>query len=114
MGRKARQVHIPHKPLGRGATISKISDQESLVLRGWKDGSVFKKTGCSARIQVRFPGPHRGSELPPTSVPEDVMLSSGLHRHETLMWYADTRASKTPIHIKTEKRKQLSMYPKKI
>lgn len=59
MGRKARQVYIPHKPLGRGATISKISDQESLVLRGWKDGSVFKKTGCSARIQVRLPGPHR-------------------------------------------------------
>ena len=62
--------------------------------KGYKDGSVFKKT-CYSLVGIL--STHTGLSVIPD--PGDPLTFSSLHRHTTLMTHRK-HAGKTPIHIK--------------
>ena len=42
---------------------------------------------------------HSSLQLPVGSLPGNLMLSSGLHRHQVHIWYTDIHVGKNPIFI---------------
>jgi hypothetical protein len=60
----------------------------------------------SHRIYIQLQHIHCGSKLSATPIPSNSRPSSGLHGHQTCMWYIVTHAGKILIHIKWKKIKE--------
>jgi hypothetical protein len=72
-----------------------------VAVRGWRDGSVAKSTGCSCRrLGFESQHPHGGSQTHITLLLEDPVFSSGLLGQQTCTQCTYIDAGETFMHIK--------------
>lgn len=70
------------------------------MVRGWRDGSVLKSSGCSSRPRFNSQHPHGSLQQSITAFPGDLMPSSDHVVHQVCTRYTDLHAGETLMNMK--------------